>query len=124
MLPPCTESSSSSDSARARRSELASLDVARSKSALNPYVATASAPVSATTTMISSRERTSRQGWSTTKTVLPENPGVPERVAPRLRPNAEPVRASPDGDPRKKLPGSRRERVDDAAVATREPEHP
>src|SRR4051812_31161253 len=114
-----TERRPSSDSARARRSERASLEVDRANSALNPYRATASAAASATTTMISSRERTSRSGWSTTGTLLAQDPRVPERVAPGLRPDAEPVRAAPHADARQQLAGAGRERVDDAAVASR-----
>src|SRR5438445_7432874 len=52
-----------------------------------------------------------------------EDAGVAERVAARLRPDAQPVRAAADGNPRKQVTGRRADRVDLAAPPPREPEH-
>ena len=54
---------------------------------------------------------------------LAQDAGVAERVAARLRPDAEPVRALPDRDLREQPPGRGRDRVHDGVVAAGEPEH-
>src|SRR5258707_15525779 len=54
---------------------------------------------------------------------LPQDAGVPEGVAARLRPDAEAVRSASDWDLREQPAVGRRDRVDDAVVAAREPKH-
>src|SRR4051794_37515651 len=54
---------------------------------------------------------------------LAKHAGVPERVAPRLRVDAQPVRAEADANALLQLPGTGVDRVHLAAVAAREPQH-
>src|SRR5690242_15330436 len=50
--------------------------------------------------------------------------GVAERIAARLRPDAQTVRPCADRDARKQPSGSGRDRIHLAVVAAGEPEHP
>jgi len=60
-----------------------------------------------------------RGGVVANESWLAQDPGVTERVAARLGPDAEAVRARADGDLRQQLPVPRVDRVDDAVPAPR-----
>src|SRR6476620_4504864 len=68
------------------------------------------------------RRRESR-GQALTRPRLPENPGVPQGVAARLRPDAEPVRAGTDRDLGEQPPAAGADRVHNAVVPAREPQY-
>src|SRR5205809_4099092 len=54
---------------------------------------------------------------------LAQDARVAERVPAGLRPDAKAVRADADGDLGEQAPAAGRDRVDDTAVAARQPEH-
>src|SRR5437588_19086 len=51
------------------------------------------------------------------------NAGVAQAVSARLRPDAQPMRLDPDRNRLDQVPVRRRQRVDHAAVAARQPDH-
>src|SRR2546425_270201 len=81
-------------------------------------IATATAPATASPTTAGRRVRS-----VAAVRLLPENAGVPERVAPGLRPDAQAVRALSHRNLREQLPVARVDRVDDSAPPPGQPEH-
>src|SRR5438132_1805806 len=81
-------------------------------------IATAIAPATASPTTAGRRVRS-----GAAVRLLPEDAGVPERVAPGLRPDAQPVGALSDRNLREQLPVARVDRVDDAVPPARQPQH-